>query len=274
MFTYKLLLLLALLGNVSVYGQESTADTLNNVTVPATDNSAASKSEESIWDAANTAYINADYHHAIEYYLDLIHKGYQSDKLYFNLANAYFKSGHHAKAILYYNRALRINPGDADIRYNLEVTNTYVKDKIQVVPEFFLKSWIKQICSTLGCTTWSVLSLVALALIFVCILTYLLAGRLLWRKIGFYGTLLWMVLFVVTTSFAWVERQNQLDVHQAVIMSSSVAVKSSPDNSSTDLFVLHEGTLVRTISELGEWREITIADGKKGWVEQDAIEVI
>jgi SH3-like domain-containing protein len=57
-------------------------------------------------------------------------------------------------------------------------------------------------------------------------------------------------------------------------MSSSVAVKSSPDNSSTDLFVLHEGTLVRTISELGEWREITIADGKKGWVEQDAIEVI
>ena len=53
----------------------------------------------------------------------------------YNLANAYFKVGRYGKAILYYNRALRLAPGDAEIRYNLDVANTFTKDKIAVVPE-------------------------------------------------------------------------------------------------------------------------------------------
>ena len=73
---------------------------------------------EQVWDAANTAYINSDYHRAIDAYRQLILRGYASDKLYYNLANAYFKVGRYGKAILYYNRALRLAPGDADIRYN------------------------------------------------------------------------------------------------------------------------------------------------------------
>ena len=92
---------------------------------------------EQVWDAANTAYINSDYHRAIDAYRQLILRGYASDKLYYNLANAYFKVGRYGKAILYYNRALRLAPGDADIRYNLDVANTFTKDKIAVVPEFF-----------------------------------------------------------------------------------------------------------------------------------------
>ena len=88
---------------------------------------------EQVWDAANTAYINSDYHRAIDAYRQLILRGYASDKLYYNLANAYFKVGRYGKAILYYNRALRLAPGDADIRYNLDVANTFTKDKIAAI---------------------------------------------------------------------------------------------------------------------------------------------
>ena len=119
---------------------------------------------EQVWDAANTAYINSDYHRAIDAYRQLILRGYASDKLYYNLANAYFKVGRYGKAILYYNRALRLAPGDADIRYNLDVANTFTKDKIAVVPEFFLKGWVRSVRMSLGCTAWSVVSLAALAL--------------------------------------------------------------------------------------------------------------
>ena len=229
---------------------------------------------EQVWDAANTAYINADYHRAIEAYGQLLLRGFASDKLYYNLANAYFKAGRYGKAILCYNRALRLAPGDADIRYNLDVANTFVKDKIAVVPEFFVKSWVRSVRMSLGCTAWSVVSLAALALLFALVLLYLLAGRLAWRKTGFYGMLAMLVVFIASTSFAATERRELLDSSEAVVMSSSVSVKSSPDKASTDLFVLHEGTKVRTVSELGDWREIVIADGKKGWVEARTIETI
>ncbi len=229
---------------------------------------------EQVWDAANTAYINSDYHRAIEAYRQLMLRGYASDKLYYNLANAYFKVGHYGKAILFYNRALRLAPGDADIRYNLDVANTFTKDKIAVVPEFFLKSWIRSVRTSLGCTAWSIVSLTALALLFALVLLYLLAGRLAWRKTGFYGTLVMLLVFAAATSFAVTERHELLDSTEAIVMNASVSVKSSPDKASTDLFVLHEGTKVRTVSELGDWREIVIADGKKGWVEARTIETI
>ena len=249
-FWSLLLLFLSLTAAARAQGDRDSlaAATTDPLTVqPAGGNSLAAV--EQVWDAANTAYINSDYHRAIDAYRQLILRGYASDKLYYNLANAYFKVGRYGKAILYYNRALRLAPGDADIRYNLDVANTFTKDKIAVVPEFFLKGWVRSVRMSLGCTAWSVVSLAALALLFALVLLYLLAGRLAWRKAGFYGT-------------------------EAVVMSSSVSVKSSPDKASTDLFVLHEGTKVRTVSELGDWREIVIADGKKGWVEARTIETI
>ena len=235
---------------------------------------AVEASPEQLWDRANTAYVNGDYHAAAEIYEGILAQGLSSVKLYYNLANAYFKVGRYGKAILYYNRALRLAPGDADIRYNLDVANTFTKDKIAVVPEFFLKGWVRSVRMSLGCTAWSVVSLAALALLFALVLLYLLAGRLAWRKAGFYGTLAMLLVFVASTSFAVTERRELLDSTEAVVMSSSVSVKSSPDKASTDLFVLHEGTKVRTVSELGDWREIVIADGKKGWVEARTIETI
>ena len=82
------------------------------------------------------------------------------------------------------------------------------------------------------------------------------------------------VVFMLTTWFALGERREMLDDSQAVVMSLSTAVKSSPDRSATDLFVLHEGTLVEITNRLDGWCEITIADGKKGWLESKTIETI
>ena len=94
---------------------------------------------DKIWDDANTAYINADYVAAIDGYEKLLDSGLESDRLYLNLGNAYFKRGMNGKAILNYNRALKLAPSDDDIRYNLSIANAYVQDKIDAVPVFFAR---------------------------------------------------------------------------------------------------------------------------------------
>lgn len=227
-----------------------------------------------LWDEANTAYINGDYPTAIVRYDSIGQAGYASYKLYYNLGNAYFKNGEIGRAVLSYNRALRLNPSDADTQYNLAVANSYVKDRIVAVPEFFLHRWATSIRTTLSSNGWAVLSLVLLAIALGCTLLYLLAGKLSFRKTGFYAGIVSLLLFFLTASFAASQRREILNASQAIVMSSAVPVKSSPDDKSPDIFILHEGTKVTMIRNHDNWREIMIADGNKGWIREEALEAI
>ncbi len=234
----------------------------------------AAETPDALWDEANTAYLNADYHTAIEVYERILAQGLVSAKLYYNIANAYFKEGNIGKSILFYNRALRLVPGSEDVRYNLAVAEAMTKDKIEEIPEFFAVAWMRSLRHTMGCTSWSILSLVLLAAMLGLLLLYLLAQRIGLRKAGFYGTLAAFVLFVLTTWFAVLERREMLRSDEAVVMVASSAVKSSPDHAATDLFMLHEGTKATVTAALDDWCEITLADGKKGWIECRKIEII
>ena len=226
------------------------------------------------WELGNKAYTDGDFARAVEEYQAIVEEGEYSLKLYYNLANAYFKLGELGEAILYYNRALRIAPANDDVRHNLALAEAQTKDRIAEVPEFFLNRWLHSVANSMSCLAWSVLSLVALALVAIFVLLFLLASQLSKRKVGFYGALVSLVLFVGTTAFALSVRSEMLERNEAVVMASAVSIKSSPDRSATDIFVLHEGTMVNIVSEVDEWREITIADGKKGWVEAKNIEQI
>ena len=246
----------------------------DSAAVETTETVIASDDAAALWEAANAAYVNGAYKRAAEGYEAILARGMHSAKLYYNLANAYFKAGRTGQAILFYHRALRLAPGSDDIRYNLEVAKENTKDSIEAVPEFFLTTWMRAVRNTMSSTAWSVLSLIALAAMLTLAMVYLLASRIGARKCGFYGMLGALALFIVATSFAASGRREMVERNEAVVMSSSVSVKSSPDNSATDLFVLHEGTTVRITGRLDEWCEIVIADGKKGWVRSRQIEVI
>ena len=229
---------------------------------------------EELWASAGAAYSAEDYASAIASYSIIEDKGLSSAALYYNMANAYFKSEQIAKAILYYNRALRLDPSDEDIRHNLEYAEQQTRDSIERIPEFFLTEWMRSLRQTMGGDVWTILSLVALALMLAMALMYLLAQRLSLRKVGFYMMAVFALLFVLGTAFAWSARSEMVGERDAIIMSSSVAVKSSPDRSSTELFVLHEGTKVRTGETVDGWVEIRISDGRKGWIETSRMERI
>lgn len=227
-----------------------------------------------LWNSANQAYIDGDFLSAVKLYSAIENRGFYSARLYYNLGNAYFKSGELGKAILYYNRALVISPSMEDAKHNLEIAEAQTKDNISVVPEFFLNRWMRLLRSSITCTAWSVLSVVFFAMIAIFLLIFLLGTALQLRKVGFYGTVVALLLFVFTTTFAISSRNSILNRSEAVVMSSAISVKSSPDRLATDIFVLHEGTKVTVSSEVDGWCEITISDGKKGWTEASHLERI
>lgn len=229
---------------------------------------------EEKWDEANTAYINADYDKAIVLYDSIAEAGYVGEHLYYNLGNSYYKTGRIGKAILNYNRALRYDPSDADIRHNIDVANARIKDKIEVVPEFFFKGWIRKWKRSMNSNAWAVNSLVLIATSLGAVLLYLLSRRLVLRKVGFYTAIIAMSLGLLSISFSINQKRRILKSSEAIVMSSAASVKSSPDNSSKDIFIVHEGTKVTIHTSLNQWMEITIADGKKGWIHESAIEII
>lgn len=259
------ILITALAATLSAVAQEDSV---------ATATAAPALGNEQLWDAANTAYVNANYPRAIELYHSIEDQGLASAKLYYNMGNAYFKTDDMGHAILYYNKALRLSPGDQDIRYNLDVANSYTKDRIQVVPELFLTRWIRSVRQTISGNAWAVLSLVFFAVMLVAVMAYMLVNSLLFRKIGFFATIVSLLLFVITTSFAVTERRHATSPTEAIVMRASVSVKAAPEKNSTDMFVLHEGTKVRVGNSVEGWIEVTIADGNKGWLEERTIEMI
>lgn len=227
-----------------------------------------------LWERGNQAYIEGDFQSAISSYSAIEDRGFSSARLYYNMGNAYFKVGSIGKAILYYNRALVISPSMEDARYNLEIAEAQTKDKIAVVPEFFLNRWLRTVESAVGGTAWSACSLILLGCAIIFMLIFLLGQLLRVRKVGFYGSVVALLLFVVTTGFAISSRNRVIERTEAIVMSSAISVKSSPDRAATDLFVIHEGTKVDISTEVDGWCEVTIADGKKGWTEASHLERI
>lgn len=233
-----------------------------------------SQSNTQSWEEANKAYEASEYGKAIELYTSIVNSGEESAKLYYNLGSAYFKAGNVGKSLVNLYRAERLAPGDADTRYNIMFVNTRIQDKIEAVPQFFLIRWVNSIRSMMSSNGWAYLSIMSLAVTLMFVIIYLLSSKLALRKMGFYLGVVFAVLFFITTIMAASAKNAAVDTKEAVVVVASVAVKASPGNESKDVFVVHEGLKMEVIREVNGFYEIEIADGNRGWIELNAVEVI
>ena len=223
---------------------------------------------------ADSAYVRGQYQQAITLYEALLKQGASAD-LYYNLGNAYYRTENIPEAVLNYERALLLSPGDRDIRFNLQIARSKTFDKIVPESEMFFVTWYRSLVSMMSVDGWARTALVSLALTIILLLVYLFSERIWLRKAGFFGGVALLLLFVVANIFAWQQKQELLNRKGAIIFAPSVTVKSTPAANGTDLFILHEGTKVMIIDgSMKEWKEIRIADGKEGWIESKLIRVI
>ncbi|MCQ2153775.1 MAG: BatD family protein [Bacteroidales bacterium] len=230
---------------------------------------------DSLWARGTEAYAAGEWSAAREAWDDIASLGMRSPELFYNLGNACFKDGLPGRAVLNYERALRLKPNYADAKFNLNFVKASLVDRIDEVPEFFFRSWIRIAYKSLPYDAWAVIALVLLALTVSLALMFLRGRSAPVRKAGFFGGLQCLVLVALCVVFASAGRSDSRKADEAVVMRSVAAVKSSPaDGSSTDLFVLHEGTKLKILDVVGDWSDIELADGRQGWIRTSDFEVI
>jgi tetratricopeptide (TPR) repeat protein len=221
-----------------------------------------------------TFFTAGSYKDALQAWTDVYNTGYRSASLCYDIGNAYFKLKNIPQAILFYERAYLLDPSDEDINYNLQIARSLTVDRFQEIPELFFIKWYNFVSLFLSSNQWARISVSAFILSLLFLSLYIYTGNYRNKVIGFWFAI---ALFVLSLgSFALAERNKYLvyDSHKAIITAAVISGKSSPDPSGTDLFVLHEGTKVTIDDEVGDWREIILSDGNKGWVPKNSLSTI
>lgn len=230
------------------------------------------ESSAQLFDAANTAYKNKDYDLAIAGYTKLIGQGYKDAEVYYNLGNAFYKKDSLSQAILSYERALRLAPGDEDIRFNLRLANQKTVDRLIPVPQLAIVQQWDHFVEARSSRTWGILCGVCVWLALAGFAAYLFVQSI--RRAGFYLGVVLLLFAGFFGALAWSQSHAETSADQAILTSDNAYIKSAPDASSTDLFMIHEGIKLQILDHVGEWSKVRLADGKVGWIQQATYTVI
>lgn len=234
----------------------------------------SSFAQKSLKASGDEAYVKGNYQQAIKDYEQLLKQGVNSD-VYYNLGNAYYRTENITKAIINYERALLLSPGDEDIRFNLQLARSKTIDKITPESEMFFVTWYRSLVNMTSVDGWAYIALVSLLIALCLALVYLFASKVWLRKIGFFAGILMIVLFIVSNIFAYHQRRILDNRTSAIVITPSVTVKTTPEAGSKDAFLIHEGTKVEiTDDSMSDWKCIHLANGKEGWVSTKVLERI
>lgn len=229
---------------------------------------------QTIYTKANNAYADKQFEQAAEWYEEVASTGHISFELYYNLGCTYFKLNEIGKSALNFERAKKLNPGHENLRFNLEVVNRKLADQFDPIPEASLRRWWNKLIMFFSLDTLAWLAIVFAIVGLVCFIRYRTGSTSQQKRLAF-GIL--MLSMIVSISFVALGhlQSSHIDGHQsAIIQSPSVTVKSEPNNTSTDLFVIHEGLKVDLIQQHDNWAEVRLPDGNKGWIEAHVFEEI
>jgi len=221
--------------------------------------------------SANQLYNTAKYQDAIRKYQYVIGQGFESSELYYNLGNAFYKQGKATYAILNYERAKKLAPNDDDIRYNLELAHTQIVDNIVSLPQGGFLRWWKQLISSKSINFWGVFSLITFFTFLFLFGLFLLSRTFRVKRLAFWFSIAAISISAITFTFGASMKSKLINHNSAVITDRSVRVKASPSETGTELFIIHEGVTVQLIDELGEWINVSLPDGNKGWVKESAM---
>ncbi len=237
-------------------------------------NIAGQTSAPKIMKQAEDFYKAKKYEQAEKLYLNLADSGFEGASLFYNLGNTYFREGKLGYAILYYNKALKLSPGDEDILYNLDIANARTIDKINTLPKFFLFQWWESILATLNLRGWTYLTYFIFIMLLICIALYFLIKKQKVQRISFFTGSAVLVFLILSVIFTGVKLNRELNIRNGIVITDVVTVKLSPDENSNDAFVIHEGLKVKLEDKVDNWVKIRLHDGKVGWITESNVGII
>jgi len=223
----------------------------------------------------NELYQKGKFEESAKIFESILLSGNESEEIYYNLGNAYFKQNKLPQAILNYERALRLSPGDDDIRFNIRVTNARIIDKIEPMPEIFYVRWVKGLKAYFSSDGWGRMSILMALLAFAAGIVFAMADVLSnLRKFGLYVSVIASLGSLISLAFGYSEFLQLNEAKTAIVFVPTLNVKSSPSENGTNIFVVHEGTKIELEDRVGNWVKIRLADGNLGWVPEANVVVI
>ena len=229
---------------------------------------------ESSWQSANQFYSDGNYEDAVNQYESILNSGYESSELYFNLGNAYFKLNQIPSAILYYEKARKLAPEDEQINFNLALANSRIVDKMEPLPEFFLRTWWKGARDIFSSNRWAGTGIFFFILALISAAVFIISTQVIQRKISFWAGVVFLGFMMISLTFSYSSYHEYSRQTSGIIFTPTVTVKSSPSDGSVDLFVIHEGTKVLVTDRVENWCEVKLANGNVGWVRTDTFRPI
>lgn len=227
-----------------------------------------------LFQEANEAYQQKNYTLAIERYESLVQEGVQSKEIHYNLGNAYYRSQRLGKAILNYERALKLAPNDADIQHNLQIAAYERQDDFGDIPPFFLSrawEWTSQLFSS---TIWSILTILLVWIGIGGLVRWIIAKERSQRKQGFLIGIMALLVSLLPFFLAKTAARLELNSGQAIITIPTTTIHTNANQSSAILYQLHEGTKVKMLDNVGSWDKVRLSNGEQGWVSTKALEQI
>lgn len=226
----------------------------------------AGNAQQDLVSQGDSAYNAKEYLAASEKYELVLDQGFESAELYYNLGNAYFNMNKLPEAILNYERARVLAPRDPDINFNLNIANSMIPDKIEVVPEIFYVEWWKMLRDSFNLHSWAIISLIVFTIFVCCAAIFFLSQSIIFRKLAFWTGLALIISGSAIFSISFTKYNIQSNHLEAIVFDPTITVKSSPNKLGKDLFVIHEGTKVYILEEFNDWANIRIANGSTGWM--------
>jgi len=224
-----------------------------------------------LYKTASQLYKAGQFDQAAASYEKILSQGYKTAEVYYNLGNCYFKLNTLNKAIVNYERAVKLAPQDEDIQHNLAIANSRIVDKVIPVPTLAILTAWDNFVALRSSTGWAFMAVGFIWLSLVFFAVYLFVGI---RKLSFSLGSFLLIISLVFIGLAVKQSNKEQQTDAAILMVSNSFVKSAPDTNGNDQFMLHEGVKFEILDRVGEWSKIRLADGKVGWIERSAYEKI
>jgi tetratricopeptide (TPR) repeat protein len=226
------------------------------------------------FEKGNDFYKKGNYQAAIAQYENVLNSGQESAEVYFNLGNCYYKLNKVAPAVYNFEKALSLKPNDNEILNNLAFAQKMAIDEIQEVPKVGFSKIIADFTSSFHYDAWAWIAIILAVLFLVSFVIYYFSNATLVKRIFFSGMVVFLVMIIVSFFSGFYEKNRMENERPAIVFADTVSVKSEPNSTSQNAFVLHAGTKVLILEDLDNFHKIQLADLKEGWVEKSAVKII